>query len=127
MSKRAEIHEQLAELGYFDTEPESAKEEAEKTDTADNKANTLETGNDDMTQRSSSQSETDTESHVSTIDSTQPKAPTYRKEADVKREQQLIKALKDKESELPDPDLLTTWYKLDENSMPKIYRLQTIR
>jgi hypothetical protein len=51
---------------------------------------------------------------------------THKKE-DGKKEQLLIKALKDEESQLPDPSLLDTWYRLDENSVPPVYKLQNIR
>ncbi|XP_060605739.1 uncharacterized protein LOC132758201 isoform X2 [Ruditapes philippinarum] len=50
---------------------------------------------------------------------------THKKE-DGKKEQLLIKALKDEESQLPDPSLLDTWYRLDENSVPPVYKLQNI-
>lgn len=45
----------------------------------------------------------------------------------VKREQQIIKALKVKEETMPSPHLLSQWYKLDENCLPPVYRLQNIR
>ncbi|XP_053385274.1 uncharacterized protein LOC123535609 isoform X2 [Mercenaria mercenaria] len=57
---------------------------------------------------------------------TQEKAPATHKKEDGKKEQQLIKALKDEESQLPDPSLLETWYRLDENSIPAVYKLQNI-
>ncbi|XP_052705223.1 uncharacterized protein LOC128180999 isoform X4 [Crassostrea angulata] len=44
----------------------------------------------------------------------------------VKREQQIIKALKVKEETMPSPHLLSQWYKLDENCLPPVYRLQNI-
>lgn len=49
------------------------------------------------------------------------------KKEDGKKEQHLIKALKDEESQLPDPSLLETWYRLDENCVPPVYKLQNIR
>lgn len=45
----------------------------------------------------------------------------------IKREAQVIKALQDKEESLPSPSLLLHWYKLDENHVPPVYRLQKIR
>ncbi len=42
-----------------------------------------------------------------------------------------IKSLKKEHSwakeDVPDPDLIKTWYKLDENNIPPVYRLQNIR
>lgn len=53
---------------------------------------------------------------------------TFRNLADmVKREQQIIKALKVKEETMPNPHLLSLWYKLDENCLPPVYKLQNIR
>lgn len=53
---------------------------------------------------------------------------TFRNLADmVKREQQIIKALKVKEETMPSPHLLSQWYKLDENCLPPVYKLQNIR
>lgn len=48
-----------------------------------------------------------------------------RKETE-KRDQQQVKALKDKLSLLPEPELLQEWYRLDDNTQPPVYRLQTI-
>lgn len=45
----------------------------------------------------------------------------------VKREQQIIKALKVKEEAMPNPHLLRQWYQLDENCLPPVYRLRNIR
>ena len=45
----------------------------------------------------------------------------------IKREAQVIKALQEKEGSLPSPSLLLHWYKLDENHVPPVYRLQNIR
>nr|XP_022332826.1 uncharacterized protein LOC111130267 isoform X3 [Crassostrea virginica] len=44
----------------------------------------------------------------------------------VKREQQIIKALKVKEEAMPNPHLLRQWYQLDENCLPPVYRLRNI-
>lgn len=52
----------------------------------------------------------------------------FRNHADmIKREQQIIKALKEKEESMPSPHLLRQWYKLDDNCRPPVYRLQNIR
>ncbi|XP_052243480.1 uncharacterized protein LOC127853228 isoform X2 [Dreissena polymorpha] len=48
-----------------------------------------------------------------------------RKEAE-KRDQQQVKALKDKLSLLPEPELLQEWYRRDDNSQTPVYRLQPI-
>ncbi|KAK3608472.1 hypothetical protein CHS0354_010319 [Potamilus streckersoni] len=45
---------------------------------------------------------------------------------DEKKEQQLLKALKEQEEALPDAPLLTQWYKLDANAVPPVYKLQNI-
>lgn len=45
----------------------------------------------------------------------------------IKREAIVIKALQEKEEALPSPSLLLRWYKLDENHVPAVYRLQKIR
>ncbi|XP_048730738.1 uncharacterized protein LOC125647914 isoform X3 [Ostrea edulis] len=51
----------------------------------------------------------------------------FRNHADmIKREQQIIKALKEKEESMPSPHLLRQWYKLDDNCRPPVYRLQNI-
>ncbi|KAK3101872.1 hypothetical protein FSP39_006946 [Pinctada imbricata] len=44
----------------------------------------------------------------------------------VKREQQVVKSLKDKRDAMPSPELLINWYKLDENLNPPMYKLQNI-
>ena len=51
----------------------------------------------------------------------------YRKEGEVRRNQELIKILKEQEAALPNPTLLTTWYKRDTNAVPGVYRLMNIR
>lgn len=43
------------------------------------------------------------------------------------KDQEMIKSLKQQEAQLPDPEVMTTWYKLDENCVPAVYRLQPIR
>ncbi|XP_061189276.1 uncharacterized protein LOC133197318 [Saccostrea echinata] len=51
----------------------------------------------------------------------------FRSHADmIKREQQIIKALRTKEEGMPSPHLLPQWYKLDENCSPPVYRLRNI-
>ena len=45
----------------------------------------------------------------------------------LKREQQVMKSLKEIRESLPSPELLQQWYKLDENLNPPVYRLQNIR
>ncbi|XP_035825261.1 uncharacterized protein LOC101859566 [Aplysia californica] len=44
----------------------------------------------------------------------------------IKKDQQLMKQLKEAEEQLPDADLLDKWYELDENAVPAVYRLQNI-
>ena len=51
----------------------------------------------------------------------------YRKEGEVRRNQELIKTLKEQEAALPNPRFLTTWYKLDTNAVPPVYTLRNIR
>ncbi|KAJ8299190.1 hypothetical protein KUTeg_023250 [Tegillarca granosa] len=43
-----------------------------------------------------------------------------------KKENEMVKELKVKEQSLPDPQLLKDWYRLDENTVPPLYRLQNI-
>lgn len=45
----------------------------------------------------------------------------------IKREAAVVKMLQEKQDSLPSPALLMHWYKLDENHVPPIYRLQKIR
>ncbi|XP_076114826.1 uncharacterized protein LOC143082831 isoform X2 [Mytilus galloprovincialis] len=44
----------------------------------------------------------------------------------IKREAAVVKMLQEKQDSLPSPALLMHWYKLDENHVPPIYRLQII-
>ena len=51
----------------------------------------------------------------------------YRKEGEVRKNQEIIKSLREQEASLPNPNLLTTWFKLDTNAVPPVYRLRNIR
>ena len=51
----------------------------------------------------------------------------YRKEGEVRKNQELIKQLKEEEAALPNPTFLKTWFILDTNSVPPVYRLRNIR
>ena len=55
-------------------------------------------------------------------------ASGQRKEAagESKKDQQRLRDLRERLARLPNPALLTTWYKLDENAAPAVYRLQNI-
>lgn len=44
-----------------------------------------------------------------------------------KKDQAAIRALRESEDDLPDISSLETWYRLDENCIPPVYRLQNIR
>ncbi|XP_052801292.1 uncharacterized protein LOC128232006 isoform X2 [Mya arenaria] len=43
-----------------------------------------------------------------------------------KKDQQRLKELRESIARLPSPKLLATWYRLDENALPPVYRLQNI-
>lgn len=52
---------------------------------------------------------------------------TRKRPEGTKRENEMVKDLKAKEHSLPDPQLLKDWYRLDENTVPPVYKLQNIR
>lgn len=54
-------------------------------------------------------------------------APNKKEAETTKKENSQLKALRERESRLPEPELLQTWYRLDENSVPAVYRLQPIK
>ena len=57
----------------------------------------------------------------------QQNVTVYRKEGEVRKNQEMIKLLKEEEAALPNPSFLTTWFRLDTNSVPPVYRLRNIR
>lgn len=57
----------------------------------------------------------------------QQNVTVYRKEGEVRKNQEMIKSLKEQEAALPNPNLLLTWFRLDTNAIPPVYRLRNIR
>ena len=85
---------------------------------------------DDKKSVSSNSSSEETKSDQSDKDSEsrgQQNVTVYRKEGEVRKNQEMIKLLKEEEAALPNPSLLTTWFRLDTNSVPSVYRLRNIR
>ncbi|XP_076450611.1 NACHT domain- and WD repeat-containing protein 1-like [Babylonia areolata] len=66
---------------------------------------------------------------METTSSTGDVSPVKMRQANnalVKKEQAAIRALKESEEEIPDVSLLETWYTLDENCNPPVFRLNNI-
>lgn len=110
-TQRANIVEQIAAL---EPPPSASKEQTEQSTTQ-----TENTQNSESVKTGSDQNNKNGSANV--------KAAAPRKETESKKENQQIRALKEKLNQLPEPELLQTWYRLDENSVPAVYRLQSIR
>lgn len=124
-NEKSKIAEQMAAIEAQSVSKDQSKqngEPAENSQNGDVKTNCeSKTNGDTKTGGSVSDTASEKDSQKS---NTKVQAP--RKEPE-KKENQLLKALREKLSQLPEPELLQTWYRLDENSIPPMYRLQPIR
>ena len=119
-SRYENIHSKIEELEAEIGLPMSDKQtdSGAKMQTDDKKSVT---SNSSSEETKSDQSDKDSESRG------QQNVTVYRKEGEVRKNQEMIKLLKEEEAALPNPSLLTTWFRLDTNTVPPVYRLRNIR
>ena len=121
-AERAKIAEQIANIESAGASKESKDPSEQNDQSGIEKTQNSQNGN--TTNEKSEKADTASEGDSQKAN---PKVSnTARKEAE-KKETQLLRALREKENQLPEPELLQTWYLQDENSVPPVYRLQRIR